>query len=205
MVRPLFLILFLLSIPPTLSSAQSPSFSLEVLPVLSDRCFHCHGPDPAHREADLRLDVPDSTDSIRGAMSVIAAGDPANSPLWNRISSHAADTIMPPPDSGRLPLSAEERQVLQDWIRQGAEWGRHWSFEPPQKSSALSPDLHPIDAFVHQRLARAGLQPAAAAAPYTVFRRLSLALTGLSPTPEQQQQFLADPSDRAWQTPRASA
>ena len=200
MVRPLFLILFLLSIPPTSSSAQSPSFSLEVLPVLSDRCFHCHGPDPAHREADLRLDVPDSTDSIRGAMSVIAAGDPANSPLWNRISSHAADTIMPPPDSGRLPLSAEERQVLQDWIRQGAEWGRHWSFEPPQKSSALPPDLHPIDAFVHQRLARAGLQPAAAAAPHTVFRRLSLALTGLSPTPEQLQQFLADPSDRAWET-----
>ncbi len=200
MVRPLFLILFLLSIPPTSSSAQSPSFSLEVLPVLSDRCFHCHGPDPAHREADLRLDVPDSTDSIRGAMSVIAAGDPANSPLWNRISSHAADTIMPPPDSGRLPLSAEERQVLQDWIRQGAEWGRHWSFEPPQKPSTPDPNLHPIDAFIRQRLTKTGLQPAPAAAPHTAFRRLSLALTGLSPTTEQLQQFLADPSDRAWET-----
>jgi len=177
---------------------QSSTFSLDVLPVLSDRCFHCHGPDPENREADLRLDVAESSDGTRGAREVLQPGSPEESELWNRITSHDTDVVMPPPESGRQALTNAEIDTIRNWIEAGAEWGRHWSFEAPRRTQPPLPELHPIDSFIRDRLKRTELVPSPRAQHHTALRRLSLTLTGLSPTPEQLKEFLSDPSGEAW-------
>lgn len=156
------------------------SFSHDVLPILSDRCFHCHGPDASHRKAKLRLDLEEEA-----KRDVLVAGDLDASELWARIITEDEDELMPPPDSHRKPLNASERDVIKRWIEQGAKWGKHWAFEKPERPAVPFTAAHPIDAFVRAKLAEEGIAPAPMAERHTQMRRLSFDLTGLPPSAEE--------------------
>jgi hypothetical protein len=190
------------------SVADDPVFNRDVRPILSENCFHCHGPDPATREADLRLDFEDSV------MAVIEPGDIDASELVRRILSDDVDEQMPPPDS-KKQLSASQRETLAQWVQQGASFQDHWSFIPPQPVTPPASkhddwSQNPIDQFVLARLSRQGLQPSPRASRETLIRRITLDLTGLPPTPGEVDQFLAsDPEvavenlvDRLMRSPR---
>jgi hypothetical protein len=151
------------------------NFSREILPILSDRCFHCHGPDPGHRKADLRLD------DEAAAKAALSPGDLAKSEVWQRLISTDEDEVMPPPDSHRKPLTEAERERVKRWIEEGAVWGKHWAFEKPVRPAVPAGADHPIDAFVRAKLREEGLSPAPPAPAHTQLRRLSFALTGLPP------------------------
>lgn len=165
--------------------AQEPSFQHDVLPILSDRCFHCHGPDESNREADLRLDLEDHAKADRGGYAAIVPGDPASSEALQRIISDDEDVRMPPSYSHRKPLSQSEVAVIRQWVESGAKWGKHWAFEKIERSSVPAGSQHPIDAFVRDRLKREGLQPAPPAAAHTLVNRIVFDLTGLPPTEDQ--------------------
>ncbi len=191
--------------PHVTSADDSVSFRDEVLPLLSDRCFHCHGPDEVSREADLRLDVADSAIEDRGGYKAIEPGDAEASEVMARITAPADDDlIMPPVAAGTKPLSPEEIEVFRKWIDSGAEWQQHWSFErverpePPSVEDA-SWSENPVDRFVRKRLESEGLQPAPPASRAAQLRRVSLALTGLPPTAEELAGFLADTSPNAYE------
>ncbi|MEZ6109448.1 MAG: PSD1 and planctomycete cytochrome C domain-containing protein [Pirellulaceae bacterium] len=181
------------------SIADEVRFSRDVLPILADRCFHCHGPDAAHREAELRLDVRESAVADRGGYAAIVPADPDASELMRRITTDDADLVMPPPDSHRKPLADSEVATLRQWIADGAEWGKHWSFEPPVRPEIDASATHPIDFFVRRRLAKDGLHPAPPADRHTLIRRVSFDLTGLPPTWDEVRGFLDDESDDAYE------
>ncbi len=172
-------------------------FSRDVLPVLSENCFYCHGPDEGKRAADMRLDTEE------GAVSVIDREAPGNSELLRRILSTDPDEMMPPPDSNRK-LTSQQKETLTSWITNGAEWGKHWSFEPltspvvPEPAFNEFPVHNPIDAFVQAKLQEKRLQPSEEAARHTLIRRVTLDLTGLPPTPDDVREFLADTSSDAY-------
>ncbi len=178
--------------------AQQVSFAREVLPLLSDRCLQCHGPDARARKADLRLD--DRLDVLRerDGYAIVRPGQPEESELIRRIT--ATDEERMPPRHTKLTLSSSEVALLRRWVAQGAEWSEHWSFapiadaEPPAVDDASWP-RDPLDRFVLARLERAGAAPNAPADPATLVRRVHLDLTGLPPTPDVVAAFVADPSD----------
>ncbi len=183
--------------PASDDTAQPISFSRDVGPILSDRCFKCHGPDEGARQADLRLDLRDE------ALYVLAPEEPGESELLRRITSTDPDEQMPPPDS-KLSISAAEIETLRRWIEQGASYERHWAFAPLAEAQPPAVDQHdwprgPIDHFVLAQLQRLGLAPAPQAARETLIRRLSFDLTGLPPTLEEIDAFLADTSDDAYE------
>lgn len=182
------------------ASAEDVSFSRDILPVLSDRCFHCHGPDEENREADLRLDLEASVRSDRGGYAVVVPGRPRASELWKRISSRDDGLVMPPRDSHRKPLSVREREAIRQWILDGAPWGRHWSFEKPVRPDIPGDQPNPIDAFVLERLRAEGLEFSPPAAPHTLLRRLSIDLTGMAPLPDEVSSFVRKPTEENWQT-----
>lgn len=162
-------------------------FNRDIRPILADRCFACHGPDSHKRAAELRLDIP--PDSALQERKIIVAAQPEASELVNRIDSRDPESIMPPPDSGN-ELSLAERELLREWIRQGANYEEHWSWAPLTRptpsplaySAAVSYSTNPIDAFVAaQSMAPTALERTAAE-PYTLLRRLCFDLTGLPPT-----------------------
>ena len=171
-------------------------FSRQIRPILASKCFRCHGPDVEQRQGDLRLDIEE------GARRAIVAGEIEQSPLIQRITSEDADTRMPPPDSNEQ-LSTPEISLLTTWISQGADYSVHWSFDkphPPQPPVHEMPGGHnEIDAFVAKRLAGAGLRPSSEADQTTLIRRLSLDLTGLPPTIEEVDRFLADERPAAYE------
>ncbi|MCA9225838.1 MAG: DUF1549 domain-containing protein, partial [Planctomycetales bacterium] len=181
------------------SIADEVRFSRDVLPILADRCFHCHGPDAAHREAELRLDMRESAVADRGGYAAIVPADPDASELMRRITTDDAVLLMPPPDSHRKPLADSEVATLRQWIADGAEWGNHWSFEPPVRPEIDASATHPIDFFVRRRLAKDGLHPAPPADRHTLIRRVSFDLTGLPPTWDEVRGFLDDESDDAYE------
>lgn len=167
------------------------SFDRDVRPILSDTCFRCHGPDAQTREAGLRLDLP----AEEGDDQAIVAGDPDASPLIQRILSEDEGEMMPPPDSGKS-LSDEQKQILRRWVEQGAEYQRHWAFEPITPpaipAAATTTGAHPIDALLAERMQRVGLEPAGRARPEVLIRRVSFALTGLPPTLAEIDAYLND-------------
>ena len=167
-------------------------FGREILPLLSEHCFSCHGPDEGNRKADLRLDTRD------GALTVLTPGDPSTSELLRRIASTDPAEQMPPPGGQRHRLSAEQIRQVEAWIAQGATWGRHWAFEPPRRPAVPPGADHPIDAFIRHRLAREGFAPAPPAPPATLARRSMLDLLGLPPTSEETALFVADRDVDAW-------
>ena len=182
-------------------AAQEVSFTRDVLPLLSDRCFRCHGPDEASREGDLRLDDREDVFRDRGGIAVVVPGAPERSELVRRIEAHDDDQM--PPRSSNLALSDDEVGLLRRWIAEGAAWEGHWAFEAP-RAPATPPVAgdgwarQPIDAFIAEGLARAGRRPSAEADPAALLRRVTLDLTGLPPTLAELDAFLADPSGEAY-------
>ncbi len=195
----IFIPVCLIVLSPSLSAQKAVSFQRDVRPILSNHCFACHGTDEAARAADLRLDRRE--DAL--AAGVIVPGNPAESPLVQRIHSSDADEIMPPPDTGK-PLDEQQKATLAQWIQQGAEYEAHWAFSPisaPEIPSTRSDAWcrNEIDAFVLQRLQAAGLAPSPAADRATLIRRLYLDLLGLLPSPEEADAFINDTRPDAWE------
>ena len=183
----------LLAVPAlVLASPGEVDYGRDVRPILSDRCFQCHGPDPATREAGLRLDEFEAATADRGGWSAIVPGDPASSELWRRVTTDDPDDVMPPDGAHRRRLDPDELAVLERWIGEGASYAGHWAFMAPLRPAPPSADLHPVDAFVGRRLEEAGLGPSARVEPELGLRRLFLDLTGLPPTPEETDAFLAE-------------
>lgn len=172
-------------------------FSREILPVLSDNCFHCHGPDPKARKGDLRLDDEADAKRDREGHPVIAPGKGSASKLLKRLITEDPDERMPPPELGRT-IPAETIVKIRQWIDEGAQWGRHWALTPIARPELPLPGEHPVDSFITNRLEAAGLNPTPRAAKTTLIRRLHLDLTGLPPSPENVAAFLADKRPRAW-------
>lgn len=180
-------------------------FNLQIRPILSDRCFHCHGPDDQERAAGMRLDQRDAALSETDSGSTpIVAGKPDESELFDRISTDDASLRMPPADSPKPPLSPEEVALVKRWIEEGADWQKHWSFVPPKRPElpAVKQESwirNPIDRFVLARIEEKGFTPAPQADKRTLIRRVTLDLTGFPPTPEEVDQFLADDSTDAYE------
>ena len=177
-------------------------FNRDVRPILADRCYQCHGPDEKNRQADLRFDHPESALAARKDGRAIVPGELDASELWRRINATDTDERMPPADA--RPLTQEQIAILGKWIEQGAKWEKHWSLIPPARPS--SPAVDPsaearsaIDAFVLERLSKEGLKPSAVAERATLFRRVTLDLTGLPPSPEEVKAFLTDTSPDAYE------
>ena len=174
-----------LLLPAAAGAAEPVSFARDILPILSDTCFACHGPDEAGRKGGLRLDVQASAygEGESGAVALVP-GKPEASEVIARILSQDRDEVMPPPKALRQ-LTAPQKELLQRWVAEGAVWGRHWAYEPPVRPSLpvvpAETGRHPIDAFVDARLAREGLTLAPEAPIDVLVRRLSLDLTGLPP------------------------
>ncbi|MEC9123739.1 MAG: DUF1549 domain-containing protein, partial [Verrucomicrobiota bacterium] len=179
--------------------AEQVSYNRDVRPILSENCFACHGQDPKHRTAKLRLDDRAGALADRDGVRAIVPGDLAKSEAWARIISDDEDDVMPPPKSHKK-LADADKQVLKRWIREGAVYEGHWSFTAPQRNEVpkVSGAANPIDAFLQDRLLREGLKPAETAKPETLVRRLYLDLTGLPPKPAEVDAFVADKSPQAW-------
>ncbi|MEN9678390.1 MAG: hypothetical protein RIS76_4286 [Verrucomicrobiota bacterium] len=187
-----------------IAAEERVNFNFEVRPLLSDRCFFCHGPDEKARKAKLRLDQREDVFAPRkDGHRVVVPGDAQGSELVKRLFSTDPEEQMPPPEA-HLDLTPAEKDLLRRWVEQGAPWGNHWAFNP-----VASPTLpavtnaawvrNPVDALVLARLERAGLSPSPVAAPERLLRRVSLDLTGLPPGPSDVDAFLADPSDAAYE------
>jgi hypothetical protein len=173
-------------------------FNRDIRPILSDKCYSCHGPDAGNRKAKLRFDIES------GAQAAFVPGNPAASKMFQRISSDNKAMRMPPAYAGHDKLSAGEIDLIRAWIEQGAKWQKHWSLIPPTRPAA--PEVHdtgwirnPIDAFVLARLEREGLRPSPEAEKTILIRRVTLDLTGLPPTPEEVDAFVKDSSANAYE------
>ncbi|QDS95962.1 Planctomycete cytochrome C [Roseimaritima multifibrata] len=179
--------------------AEEPlQYNRDIRPILSGRCFACHGPDEESREADLRLD--DREEAID--FGAIAPGSPDDSLLLERIVSTDPDLVMPPPHAD-MPLSATEQATLRRWIETGAEYQQHWAFEPIQRfpiPEVADPGWcrTPVDRFILQALEKRKIAPSPAANRITLIRRLYLDLIGLLPTADQVDAFVNDQSPDAY-------
>jgi hypothetical protein len=186
------------------AAAQTVEFNRDIRPILSDRCYTCHGPDQANRKTKLRFDVEGSAkgDLGKGRFAIVP-GSPAKSELYQRVTSKDPVRRMPPAYLGHAALSDREIGLLRRWIEQGAQWQKHWSFLPP-KRPVLPKVSNPawvrngIDYFVLERLDREGLKPSPEADRATLIRRVTLDLTGLPPTIAEVDAFLADTSPDAY-------
>jgi hypothetical protein len=179
-------------------------FNRQIRPILSDHCFACHGPDEGKRKAGLRLDrEEDAFRKLKSGQHALVAGKPESSTLVERILTKDPDEIMPPPEHGK-PLTVSQIDLLKAWVQQGAAWQQHWSFIAP-----TVPELprvkdgkwarNAIDTFVLSRLESEGLQPNPEADPVSLQRRVTLDLTGLPPTVEEVDAFLADKRPDAYE------
>lgn len=182
-----------------LFAGEGVDFNRDIRPILSENCFHCHGPDASQRQGDLRLDERD------GALRVITPQDRSSSELFRRLHSADAEEVMPPPDSNRV-LTPGQIELLGRWIDEGANWGTHWSWKPLESPSipevaatAEWPIRNPIDALLRPAMVRAGLHPAVEAERSVLIRRVTLDLTGLPPTPEDVAAFVADERSDAYE------
>ena len=185
----------------SVAQADSPGFNRDIRPILSDRCYVCHGPDKAERKADLRLDTREGALSDLGGYSAIVPGHPEKSELVVRIEAQDPDDIMPPPDS-HLTLSLKEKKLLREWIQAGAEWEGHWAFESASRpdvpiKTGIRRNQNPIDAFVRAALKERGIAASPAADDRTWIRRVTQDITGLPPTVDQMNAFLEDCSTGA--------
>jgi hypothetical protein len=189
---------------------QQVSFNRDVRPILSDACFHCHGPDDQQRQAGLRFDERDSAIAeAESGETPIVPGNLSASELVKRITSDDDSVVMPPRDSGKT-ISPEQIETLKRWISEGAKYEGHWAFQKvvrpavpdaseDSRNAAFAASKNPIDRFIKTRLDRARLKPSAPATRETLIRRVSLDLTGLPPTPAEVNAFLADESSDAYE------
>ena len=184
----------------TAPAATSVSFNREILPILANNCFACHGPDEKKRETKFHFDTQDGMFLKKG---VIERGNAEESLLIEKITDPNPKDRMPPPESGHT-LTQKQIELLRRWIDEGAKWDTHWAYVPPAR-----PDLpavvqsswvrNPIDQFILARLEREGLKPAPEADKETLLRRVTYDLTGLPPTPAETDAFLADQSPDAYE------
>ncbi len=179
-------------------------FSRDIRPLLSDKCFRCHGPDQNERKGGLRLDVRDSaTSEAESGNKAVVPGRPEESELIARIYSEDPELIMPPPDSGRT-LSVQEKERIRSWIASGAEFRDHWAFITPERPSVPGGNSrqwghNEVDAFVLSALEKQGWQPAAEASREDLLRRLSFDLTGLPPALSDIDRFTSDSRPNAYE------
>lgn len=210
------LVYFLAAIPLLISSsshAADPrpiSYNRDIRPLLSDRCFHCHGPDGADRQATLRLDQADGEEgAYRDASGVVPVkpGSLEESELWQRIISQDPDSVMPPADSHKKALTKDEQELIRRWIEQGANYESFWAFIPATSPLITERSItegeaaasSPIDQLVRRRLAEEGHSPAPVADLRTLIRRVTLDLTGLPPTRAEIEAFLNDDTPDAYE------
>lgn len=183
------------------------SYNFHIRPILSDKCFKCHGPDAAKREAGLRLDISDSAFAplreTRGAFAIVA-GKPLESELYKRVSSPDSMYMMPPPTAHLGMLSAFEIRLVKKWIEQGGKYETHWAFNPPRKKPL--PNIgekdwakNEIDYFIAAKFEEKGLSPNEEADKERLLKRASFDLTGLPPSLELMDKFLADQSPDAYE------
>lgn len=171
-------------------------FNRDVRPILSDACFACHGPDKGKRKSELRLDNAAGLDAARKG-DAISLAKPAESELLRRIQSTEADEVMPPLDSG-IKLTAKQIAILEQWVKQGAPFQKHWAFIPPARPQTSNVKTS-IDELLDRRMREAELKPATAADRATLIRRLSLDVIGLPPTPAEVSDFANDKSANAYE------
>ncbi len=183
--------------------AASVEFNRDVRPILSDKCFQCHGPDAKNKNIPLRLDREDAAKADLGnGRRAIIPHQAEQSELIRRVTA-TTGRRMPPASSGHT-LSAKEIDTLRAWIEQGAVWQAHWAFIPPKRAPAAPVantawPRNPIDSFILDRLEKEGLKPAPQASKETLLRRISLDLTGLPPTIAELNGFVKDSSPRAYE------
>ncbi len=188
------------------SKADRVNFNRDIRPILSDRCFHCHGPAEKNREANLRLDRPDGVEGALRTLdgsTAIKPGDLSASQLWFRITTDDADQRMPPAEANKKPLTPAEQELFKQWILQGAEYEKFWSFVPPKRSPPTVVKNEAwrngiIDPYVMARLEKEGVQPKREADKRTLIRRVTFDLTGLPPSLEEIEEFLRDDSPGAY-------
>lgn len=176
-------------------------FNVQVRPILSDKCFACHGFDAKKRQADLRLDTAEGALGDRDGNRAIVPGDLEASEVWRRINAVDEAEVMPPPESHKALLD-EEKEIIRQWIEQGATYQKHWAFEPPvlaEPPQTQAPTANPIDAFVIKRLEQEGLSMAKEADKETLVRRVAFALTGLPPTVTEVDTYIHDSSPDAYE------
>ncbi|WP_395744402.1 PSD1 and planctomycete cytochrome C domain-containing protein [Prosthecobacter sp.] len=177
-------------------------FSRDIQPILSDKCYFCHGPDAKERKGDLRLDVEKEAKAVKDGVAAILPGKSAQSSLVERIFSTDPDEVMPTPKSNRT-LTEAQKKLLKQWIDEGAKWGTHWAFERIERPKVPSVGAkNPIDAFVRAKLAEKGMKPSPKADAVTLLRRVSLDLTGLPPSEEELKQDYTKAVGRLLDSPR---
>lgn len=182
-----------------IGTTEKVDFNFDVKPILSDRCFKCHGPDQNALEAGLRLDIKEHALSElqeNPGKYAIVPFNTDSSELVYRIFSDDSTLLMPPPESN-LELTDQEKNILKNWIEQGAEFKEHWSFIPPEKPSNLPKvdnqwAINPIDHFVYNKMKSRGLKPSKKAEKAQLLKRVSLDLTGLPPSLEMMDRFLGN-------------
>ncbi len=191
-----YICVFLFTLP---LIAEPLNFNRDVRPILSENCFYCHGVDGNKREADLRLDVRE--DAL--AMEAIVPGSLEDSEMYYRIHSEDEDEIMPPPESNRI-LTAEQKKILDRWIKEGAQYEKHWAFVAPLKKQVpqvRKPNWvrNPIDGFILSELERRSLEPSPEAKKEVLIKRLYADLIGLPPSPEEVDTYMNDTSSDAYE------
>ncbi len=174
------------------SAGPAVEFNRDVRPILSDKCYQCHGPDAVAKKIPLRLD---SEAAVK--QKVIVPGKPEESELIRRITATSAAKRMPPAYAG-VKLTEPEIATLTEWVAQGAPWQKHWSFLPPLRAD-VPEGVHPVDYFVQKQLKKQGLAPSPEASRETLIRRVSLDLTGIPPTPAEVDAFVRDQSPTAYE------
>ncbi len=193
--------------PASAKSGAEPAkvdFNRDIRPIFSEHCYTCHGPDEQKRKAGLRLDQQEAAfKELKSGRHALVAGDPAKSTLVGRVSSTDPEEVMPPPKQHQ-PLKPEQIALLKQWVREGAQWKKHWSFIPPERAElpAVKDRKWPrneIDYFTLARLEKENLRPDPEADKATLIRRATLDLTGLPPTIGEVDVFLADSSRDAYE------
>ena len=199
----LFVTLMFLTLFSQHTEAEKLQFDRDIRPILSDKCYACHGPDPAVRQANLRLDIKEGTFSEPSGYPIIVPGKPEESELVLRITHDDIDRRMPPQNSNRQPTQ-EQIDTLVQWIAEGAEWEEHWAYIPPKRVEL--PEVknpawvkNPIDRFILSKLDAEELEPSSEADKRTLIRRLHFDLTGLLPTPGEVDQFIRDEGTDAYE------
>ncbi|MDR3694172.1 MAG: PSD1 and planctomycete cytochrome C domain-containing protein [Mucilaginibacter sp.] len=183
------------------------SYNFNIRPILSDKCYKCHGPDASKRQAGLRLDMPESAfKALKDDPNahVLVPGSPAMSELFRRVSTNDTAEMMPPANSNLKRLTPHEVDLVKKWIKQGAKFEKHWAFVPPKvvplpevKDKAWP--KNPIDNFILRKQEQYGLEPNPEADKERLLKRVSFDLTGLPPSLDMMDRFLADKSGNAYE------
>ena len=190
--------IFLIITSSSLLRSEEIEFNRDIRPLLTDRCFSCHGPDERARKAKLRLDTFEGATKDLGGYAAIIPGDPENSELVVRAIHESLDEIMPPTKSKIPKLTSKEVNTIKDWIKSGAKYQQHWAFTPV-KNPQYDSKSNLIDSFIENRLKKEGLTFSSEANPNTLIRRVYLDLIGLLPTPEEVKSFVENNSNNDYE------